>query len=58
LGELRHVAAESWSYTNAMPTLPFIDVGLSPVLQFMILPTLIFMLADYLLKKSTGVDLP
>jgi len=58
LGELRHVAAESWSYTNAMPTLPFIDVGLSPVLQFMILPTLIFMLAVYLLKKSTGIDLP
>ena len=58
LGELRHLAAGSWSYTDTMPTLPFIDVGLSPVLQFMILPTLIFMLAVYLLKKSTGIDLP
>lgn len=58
LGELRHLSAGSWSYSNVMPVLPFIEVGLSPVLQFMILPTLIFIVAVYLLKKSTGIDLP
>lgn len=58
LGELRHLSAGSWSYSDAMPILPVVDVGLSPVLQFMLLPTLIFIVAAYLLKKSTGIDLP
>jgi len=45
LAEMRHTAAENWSYSEAMPLLPIVEVGLSPVLQFAILPALIFWLA-------------
>ncbi|MGK7390850.1 MAG: hypothetical protein ACNS60_10875 [Candidatus Cyclobacteriaceae bacterium M2_1C_046] len=51
LGELRHLAAGSWSYSDAMPLLPYVEVGLSPVLQFMILPALIFYLASLSIRK-------
>ena len=40
--ESRHLAAGNWAYANTMPLLPIGDVGLSPVLQFMILPILIY----------------
>jgi hypothetical protein len=52
LGELRHLAAGSWSYSDAMPLLPYVEVGLSPVLQFMILPTLIFYLVSISIRKD------
>ena len=58
LGELRHLAAGSWSYSDAMPLLPYVEVGLSPVLQFMMLPTLIFYLGRLSIKKVNEVDSP
>lgn len=51
LSEMRHLSIGTWSYTSSMPTLPFVHVGVSPVLQFMILPGFIFYLS-YLLSKN------
>lgn len=51
VGELGHLAAGSWAYSNSMPLLPFIHVGLVPVLQFMILPLVIYFLSAYFLNR-------
>ncbi len=45
LGERRHLIAGSWNYSDAMPIIPLAEAGLSPVLQFMLLPWLIFKLS-------------
>ncbi len=45
LAETRHLSIGTWSYADAMPIIPIVDVGLSPVLQFMILPLLIYMIS-------------
>jgi len=47
LAEMRHTAAGNWSYAQDMPIIPWVEVGLSPVLQFSFLPFIIF----YLTKK-------
>lgn len=36
--ELRALAAGEWSYTPAMPLVPFLGVGWSPILQMMVIP--------------------
>lgn len=46
LGEWRHLSEGTWSYTETMPVLPIIEVGLTPLLQFIILPILIYKLAN------------
>ena len=33
-----------WAYTDQMPRIPVLDVGLTPILQMLILPPLIFLL--------------
>ena len=40
-----------WSYTERMPVLPVLNVGLSPVLQMLLLPPLIFKLAALWLER-------
>jgi len=45
LAEMRHLSLGNWSYASSMPVLPFVNAGLSPVLQFMFLPVLIFYLS-------------
>ena len=50
LSETRHIAAGNWAYTGSMPILPIVGVGLTPVLQFIILPVLIYYLSFNLLK--------
>ena len=35
----------SWSYSGLMPVIPWLDVGLSPLLQWIILPPLALVLA-------------
>ncbi len=45
VAEIRHLSIGTWSYADAMPLIPFIKVGLSPVLQFMILPFFIYLLS-------------
>lgn len=50
LSEMWHTARGDWTYTESMPLLPWVEVGLSPVLQFMILPALTYSLSSYRLK--------
>ena len=45
LGELRHINLGTWSYSKQMPMIPGLKVGLVPVLQFMLLPGVIYFLA-------------
>ncbi len=54
LAEMRHLSQGNWAYASSMPILPFINVGLSPVLQFMFLPVLSYYLSFYFLKKNYG----
>jgi hypothetical protein len=42
LGEMLHFSIGSWAYADAMPIIPSLNVGLSPILQFMILPIVIY----------------
>jgi hypothetical protein len=45
LTELWHTYRGDWYYSDTMPLLPFVDVGVSPVVQFIVLPLLIFMIS-------------
>lgn len=51
LAEVWHLSIATWSYASAMPLIPVVDVGLSPVLQFMVLPIMI-----YKLSFKTGME--
>jgi uncharacterized membrane protein len=48
LTEVVHLAVGSWVYTDRMPLIPGLGVGLSPVLQFAVLPLLTYSLSFYL----------
>ena len=50
LSEMRHLSLGSWAYDDSMPVLPVFNVGISPLLQFMILPVLIYLLSFYHLR--------
>ena len=45
VAETRHLSIGTWSYADIMPLVPLVKVGLSPVLQFMILPFVIYILS-------------
>lgn len=42
---------ERWQYTSAMPLIPYIEVGLLPVLQLAALPLLSYWLTNVLRKR-------
>lgn len=50
------LGAEQWSYTNAMPVVPSLDVGLLPFLQLMTLPWLTFYASTTAVKRYTAVS--
>jgi hypothetical protein len=52
LAEMRYLSNGNWTYAPSMPILPFVHAGLSPVLQFMMLPGLILYVSSILLKKG------
>jgi hypothetical protein len=56
LAEIRHLSIGTWSYADAMPLIPVVHVGLSPVLQFTILPILIYSLSFKMLVKKNGIN--
>ena len=56
LSEMRHLSLESWGYNDSMPIIPVVNVGISPVLQFMILPLLIYFLSYKRLKKIVTIN--
>lgn len=45
---------EWWSYTAQMPLMPGIAVGVSPVVQMLVLPPLIFTLLAWWHRKMIG----
>ena len=51
LSEKRHLLLGSWAYDQSMPIIPFVNVGLSPVLQFFLLPVLIYFLSHIIISK-------
>ena len=51
LSEMRHLSLGSWVYDNSMPILPFVSVGIAPVLQFMILPVLIYFISFRCIRR-------
>jgi hypothetical protein len=42
-GEIWHLAHGDWSYAEAMPLVPLIEIGIFPLLQFALLPYIIFL---------------
>lgn len=52
LTEMIYTSLGGWAYTKGMPIIPIINVGLAPVLQFMILPVIIYALSFRFLKKT------
>lgn len=42
IAEVWHSSRGDWAYTESMPLIPWVEVGISPVLQFTILPLIIF----------------
>lgn len=52
VAEMAHTSRGSWAYTESMPLIPWVDVGLTPVLQFTILPLIIFMVSIRILKRN------
>ncbi|WP_462255427.1 hypothetical protein [Ferruginibacter sp.] len=51
LSEMRHLKLASWVYAASMPLIPLVKAGVTPVLQFMLLPLLSYLLSIYFLKK-------
>ncbi len=46
-----------WAYSDLMPTLPWIGTGLSPVLQWIVVPAVGFAIARRVTLRATGVAL-
>ena len=52
--EIWHTARGDWSYAETMPMVPLAEVGLLPVLQFALLPWLVFYTSNKIIQVSTG----
>jgi hypothetical protein len=50
VSEIAHLAAGNWTYTDRMPLI--FGVGLTPLLQFSMLPLLIYWLSRYLSRPN------
>ncbi|CAN5275845.1 hypothetical protein BH09BAC2_BH09BAC2_02150 [soil metagenome] len=50
LAEMRHLSEGDWAYASSMPIIPLVNAGISPVLQFMLLPILTYHVSFLLLK--------
>jgi hypothetical protein len=51
LSEKRHLLLGSWAYDQSMPIVPVVNVGLSPMLQFFLLPVIIYYLSYFINSK-------
>nr|WKN38583.1 hypothetical protein K4G66_07695 [Tunicatimonas sp. TK19036] len=54
LSEMWHTARGDWAYAESMPMLPWVNVGLSPVLQFALLPFITFALSKQTVKLKSS----
>lgn len=48
--EQLNIANGTWAYSDLMPVLPWFDVGLAPILQWLVIPSFCF----WKLQKSTN----
>lgn len=55
--EMWHLKEGNWAYSEAMPVIPLVQAGLSPVVQFMLLPLVSIFLSFWLLKRGYGKKL-
>ncbi|MBY0433299.1 MAG: hypothetical protein K2U26_04235 [Cyclobacteriaceae bacterium] len=53
VSEVLHIHAGDWTYAPTMPIIPLANVGISPVLQFMIVPLLVYWISHFLLKGKS-----
>lgn len=56
LTEIRHLSERNWSYDESMPIIPVVGVGLSPVLQFMLLPLFVSYISFYFVKTKIKIE--
>ncbi len=49
--ELYGLGTERWSYNELMPTIPFLDVGFTPILQMIIIVPIVFFLTRLVYNK-------
>ena len=54
VAESLHTKAGNWAYSDKMPIIPIGKVGLPPILQFLMLPVIIYYLSFQLLKIKWG----
>lgn len=52
IAEMWHTSQSDWAYAEAMPMMPGVGVGLSPILQFAVLPCLIFLISKKFIKEG------
>lgn len=52
--EIWHTGRGDWQYTSEMPFLPVLGVGLTPILQFILLPWFSFLLTKKSVAKCGG----
>ena len=50
--ELHALAAQRWAYSELMPIVPWLEIGLSPFVQLLLLPWCMMILADLRLLPS------
>ena len=58
VSEVAHLSAGNWAYTDSMPLIPGIVAGVTPVLQFTVLPVLIYILGSYLTVRKAVPSSP
>jgi hypothetical protein len=51
VAEIAHTSKGSWAYAESMPLLPWLEVGIAPILQFTILPLIIFIVSIRIYKQ-------
>ena len=56
--ELRALAAGEWTYTEAMPLVPALGVGLSPVLQMVVIPLALAWLSRAVTRHAAERPIP
>jgi hypothetical protein len=57
VSEVLHINAGDWTYAATMPIIPVANVGISPVLQFMIVPLLVYWASLFLLRGKSDSNL-
>lgn len=56
LSERLNIARGSWAYSSMMPVLPWIEVGISPLLQWIVVPLVAFSWAGRQLGARTSPE--